>query len=124
MSSSWQAIVSGAVTNNGTVNVTRSSWGICLWNAVTSGSGMLGSSTADVVYVRYGCVPDTMLTGSYRINVLDDQSVYPTVALPTTMYVGDTSHQHLQILSEVLIWQVFLPSNGKMEIPLKDMIKQ
>lgn len=90
VSSSWQAIVSGAVTNNGTVNVTRSSWGICLWNAVTSGSGMLGSSTADVVYVRYGCVPDTMLTGSYRINVLDDQSVYPTVALPTTMYVGDT----------------------------------
>ena len=31
-----------------------------------------------------------MLTGSYRINVLDDQSAYPTVALPTTMYVGDT----------------------------------
>ena len=90
VSSSWQAIVSGDVTNNGTVNVTRSSWGICLWNAVTSGSGTLGSSTADVVYVRYGCVPDTMLTGSYRINVLDDQSAYPTVALPTTMYVGDT----------------------------------
>ena len=90
VSSSWQAIVSGDVTNNGTVNVTRSSWGICLWNAVTSGSGTLGSSTADVVYVRYGCVPDTMLTGSYRINILDAQSVYPTVALPTTMYVGDT----------------------------------
>ena len=90
VSSSWQAIVSGDVTNNGTVNVTRSSWGICLWNAVTSGSGTLGSSTADVVYVRYGCVPDTMLTGSYRINILDNQSVYPKVALPTPMYVGDT----------------------------------
>lgn len=90
VSSSWQAIVSGDVTNNGTVNVTRSSWGICLWNAGTSGSGTLGSSTPDVVYVRYGCVPDTMLTGSYRINVLDDQRAYSTVALPTTMYVGDT----------------------------------
>ena len=41
VSSSWQAIVSGNVTNNGTVNVTQSSWGICLWNAGTSGSGTL-----------------------------------------------------------------------------------
>ncbi|MFR5915257.1 MAG: hypothetical protein ACLUGJ_09370 [Blautia wexlerae] len=113
VSSSWQAIVSGDVTNNGTVNVTRSSWGICLWNAVTSGSGTLGSSTADVVYVRYGCVPDTMLTGSYRINVLDDQSKYPTVALPTTMYVGDTiTPTFTNIIGGVDLASV-LPSNGK-----------
>ena len=82
-----KAIMSGSVTNNGTINVTGR--GECFWNATVTGTGSFGATTEDT-YIRYGTVSTDKLTGSYRINILDDQSVYPTVALPTTMYVGDT----------------------------------
>ena len=67
---------------------------------------------------------DTMLTGSYRINVLDDQSVYPTVALPTTMYVGDTiTPTFTNIIGGVDLASVFT-FKWKDGNSLKDMIKQ
>ena len=82
-----KAIMSGSVTNNGTINVTGR--GECFWNATVTGTGSFGATT-EHTYIRYGTVSTDKLTGSYRINILDNQSVYPTVALPTTMYVGDT----------------------------------
>lgn len=116
-----KAIMSGSVTNNGTINVTGR--GECFWNATVTGTGSFGATTEDT-YIRYGTVSTDKLTGSYRINILDDQSVYPTVALPTTMYVGDTiTPTFTNIIGGVDLASV-LPSNGKMEIPLKDMIKQ
>ena len=82
-----KAIMSGSVTNNGTINVTGR--GECFWNATVTGAGSFGATTEDT-YIRYGTVPTDKLKGSYRINILDDQSKVPTVELPKTMYVGDT----------------------------------
>lgn len=121
-----KAIMSGSVTNNGTINVTGR--GECFWNATVTGTGSFGATTEDT-YIRYGTVSTDKLTGSYRINILDDQSVYPTVALPTTMYVGDTiTPTFTNIIGGVDLASVFTfkwqDGNSKMEIPLKDMIKQ
>lgn len=84
-----RAIVAGTITNQGDIQVT-SSRGECFFTAAVKGNGTF-SQTTDQTYISYGAVPDAMITGSgYRINLLKDLSVAPTVSLPDSMQTGDT----------------------------------
>ena len=84
-----RAIVAGTITNQGDIQVT-SARGECFFTAAVKGTGTF-SQTTDQTYISYGAVPDAMITGSgYRINLLKNMSVQPTVSLPDSMQTGDT----------------------------------
>ena len=84
-----RAIVAGTIINQGDIQIT-SSRGECFFAATVKGNGTF-SQTTDQTYISYGAVPDSMITGTgYRINILKDLSVAPTVSLPDSMQTGDT----------------------------------
>ena len=84
-----KAVVAGTITNQGDIQVT-SARGECFFTASVKGSGTF-SQTTEQTYISYGAVQDAMITGTgYRINLLKDLSVTPTVSLPDSMQTGDT----------------------------------
>lgn len=94
--SAYKTTISGTIVNNGIVKITgSSSASTCDWKATTKGSGTIIPENTSfglyATYVDYGSVPEGMLEGSnYRINIVKDVSIQPTVSLPSDMKVEDT----------------------------------